>query len=231
MRASGELDPAAGLRALQAHRGRERMRQRLGRYDDALDDFAAARELARAAGDATAEVEILLDEATALDWMNDYARSEERVIAAETLARERGLASPTIEASLLLGLGRSRHRYSREDEAAPLIELAAELAFHLGDEAYETRVVALLMLGFINQGTGRLEAAARVLDRPWRSPRPTRIASTSSAPSTTGRSCARASATRRAWSPASPAPSRWRASSGSRCWRSSPSTTWASSSS
>ena len=164
VRASGELDPAAGLRALQAHRGRGRMRQRLGRYDDALDDFAAARELARAAGDATAEVEILLDEATALDWMNDYARSEERVIAAETLARERGLASPTIEASLLLGLGRSRHRYSREDEAAPLIELAAELAFHLGDEAYETRVVALLMLGFINQGTGRLEAAARVLD-------------------------------------------------------------------
>lgn len=140
------------------------MRQRLGRYDEALADFGAAHELARVAGDATAEVEILLDEATTLDWMNDYARSEERVIAAETLARERGLASPPIEASLLLGLGRSRHRYSREDEAAPLIELAADLALHLGDEGYETRVVALVMLGFINQGTGRLDDAARVLD-------------------------------------------------------------------
>ena len=159
-----ERDPAASARALQARRGRGRMRQRLGRYDEALADFAAARELARDTSDPTAEVEILLDEATALDWMNDYARSEERVIAAETLARERGLASPAIEASLLLGLGRSRHRYSREDEAAPLIELAAELALHLGDEAYETRVVALLMLGFINQGTGRLDDAARVLD-------------------------------------------------------------------
>jgi tetratricopeptide (TPR) repeat protein len=86
------------------------------------------------------------------------------VIAAETLARERGLASPAIEASLLLGLGRSRHRFSRSDEAAPLIELAAELALHLGDEAYETRVIALLMLGFINQSTGRLDDAGRVLD-------------------------------------------------------------------
>ena len=155
---------AAIVRAMAPRRGRGRMRQRLGRYDEALTDFAAARELAQAAGDATAEVEILLDEATTLDWMNDYARSEERVIAAETLARERGLASPAIEASLLLGLGRSRHRYSRADEAAPLIELAAELALHLGDDGYETRVIALLMLGFINQGTGRLDDAARVLD-------------------------------------------------------------------
>ena len=155
---------AASGRAMQPRRSRGRMRQRLGRYDDALADFGAAHELARLAGDTTAEVEILLDEATTLDWMNDYARSEERVIAAETLALERGLASPSIEASLLLGLGRSRHRYSREDEAAPLIELAADLALHLGDDGYETRVVALVMLGFINQGTGRLDDAARVID-------------------------------------------------------------------
>jgi serine/threonine protein kinase/tetratricopeptide (TPR) repeat protein len=171
MTAQATADPGAGAppavssgRAMVPRRGRGRMRQRLGRYDDALADFAVARELAGAADEATAEVEILLDEATTLDWMNDYARSEVRVIAAETLARERGLASPAIEASLLLALGRSRHRYSREDEAAPLIELAAELALHLGDEGYETRVVALLMLGFINQGTGRLDDAARVLD-------------------------------------------------------------------
>jgi serine/threonine protein kinase len=156
--------PPTSSRAMHPRRGRGRMRQRLGRYDDALTDFDAAHALARAANDTTAEVEILLDEATTLDWMNDYARSEERVIAAETLARERGLASPSIEASLLLGLGRSRHRYSREDEAAPLIELAADLAQHLGDDGYETRVVSLLMLGFINQGTGRLDDAARVLD-------------------------------------------------------------------
>ncbi len=158
------LQPSASARAMHPHRGRGRMRQRLGRYDDALADFGAAQQLARAVGDTTAEVEILLDEATTLDWMNEYARSEECVIAAETLARERSLASPPIEASLLLGLGRSRHRYSREDEAAPLIELAADLAQHLGDDGYETRVISLLMLGFINQGTGRLDDAARVLD-------------------------------------------------------------------
>jgi tetratricopeptide (TPR) repeat protein len=140
------------------------MRQRLGRYDDAISDFVDARELARDASDVLAEVEILLDESTALDWLNDYARSEARAIAAETLTLERGLASPTVEASLLLALGRSRHRYSREDEAAPKIALAAELALLLGDEGYETRVVALLMLGFILQGTGQLDEAARVLD-------------------------------------------------------------------
>ncbi len=65
---AGEADP----RRLSALQGRGLMRYRVGRYHDALADFAVARTIAREAGDVAAEVEILLDEATALDWTYDY---------------------------------------------------------------------------------------------------------------------------------------------------------------
>ncbi len=147
---------------LAAYRGRGLMRYRLGRYHDALADFAAARALARSAGDVAAEIEILLDEATALDWMNDFAGSDERVQEAQALLSQ--VRSPVLEARMLLGVGRSTHRASREEEAAALIEDASTRAAALGDEGYETRVVALVLLGFIYSGLGRLDDAGRVLD-------------------------------------------------------------------
>jgi eukaryotic-like serine/threonine-protein kinase len=73
--------------------------------------------------------------------------------------------SPLLEARLLLGSGRSLHRASREDEAAALVEQAAAAAEGHGDEGYETLVIALLMLGFILPGVGRLDDARRALDR------------------------------------------------------------------
>src|SRR6185437_11320248 len=55
-----------------AYRGRGLMRYRIGRYHDSLTDFSCAREMAIEQGDGEAQVEILLDEATALDWMDDH---------------------------------------------------------------------------------------------------------------------------------------------------------------
>jgi hypothetical protein len=72
--------------------------------------------------------------------------------------------SPLLSARLHLGLGRSLHRDNREEEATALLERAAADAAALGDAGYETWVVARVMLGFIYQGTGRLDDAQRSLD-------------------------------------------------------------------
>ncbi|WP_441289970.1 serine/threonine-protein kinase [Sorangium sp. KYC3313] len=147
-----------------AHRGRGLMRYRLGRYHDALADFASARAIARARGDVPAQIDILLDEATALDWMDEFKSSEERVEEAGVLAEEIML-SPALAARLALGAGRTLHRFSREEEAAAALERAAASAASLGDEGYETLVISLLMLGFVLQGLGRLDDAEDALGR------------------------------------------------------------------
>ncbi|MEO7327929.1 MAG: AAA family ATPase, partial [Minicystis sp.] len=154
-------DPEARERGL-AYRGRGLMRYRIGRYHDALTDFSCAREMAGRDGDVAMQVEILLDEATTLDWMEEHRGAEGRV--AEAAALLPTPAPPLLHARLLLAEGRSAHRQSREREAARLIEQAAIEAGKLGDLGHETLVVALLLLGFIQQGLGRLDAAGVALD-------------------------------------------------------------------
>ncbi|WP_437660978.1 serine/threonine-protein kinase [Sorangium sp. So ce1182] len=152
-----------GARRRAAYRGRGLMRYRLGRYHDALGDLARARAMAVEEGDAIEQIDILLDEATALDWMNDYGRSKERVEQARALAP--GELPLALAARLSLGLARSLARESREKEAAAQAELAAAQAEALGDEGYETLVVSLLILTFIYPGLGRLDEAGAALDR------------------------------------------------------------------
>ncbi|APR88030.1 Putative serine/threonine-protein kinase pknB [Minicystis rosea] len=159
-RALEQAAAEAGIDRCIAYRGRGLMRYRIGRYHDALDDFARARS---AASDVAAQVDILLDEATTYDWMDDYKKSEERV--EETRALLTLAASPSLDARLLLGFGRSAHRFSRNEEGAELLERAASLAEPLGDDGYETLVIALVLLGHIYPGLGRLEDARRTLTR------------------------------------------------------------------
>jgi len=157
-----------------ALRGRGLARYRLGRYPDAIADLAAARALAAAEGDALAEIDLLLDEAMVLDWMGEYRGAEARVAKAEARRGRRGRRgggetpevpeTPLLEARLLLGAGRSLHRADRQEEAAATLARAAALAAPLGDEGYETLVVALLLLGFLQTLLGRLEEAAAALD-------------------------------------------------------------------
>jgi serine/threonine protein kinase/tetratricopeptide (TPR) repeat protein len=147
-----------------AYRGRGLMRYRIGRYHDALTDFSCARELVIQDGDVAAQIEILLDEATALDWMDDYKTSEERVQQARALLPKVKVSSPLLEARVLLGVARAQHRFSRNEEAAALFEKAAEAAEPLGEDGYETLVIALMLVGFILPGLGRLDDAIRALD-------------------------------------------------------------------
>lgn len=156
------LDPSDPLRGLTLFRGRGLMRYRIGRYDDSLADFTRARELARRMGDIRAEVEVLLDEAVALDWVNDYTRSEASVQEARALAVK--VPSSYVQARLLLGVGRSWFRQGRWEAACPPLEAAADRALLLGDAAYETRVVAQLLLAVILPNLGRSAEAEAVLE-------------------------------------------------------------------
>jgi tetratricopeptide (TPR) repeat protein len=139
------------------------MRYRLGRYHDALGDLDRARAMAIEEGDVTEQIEILLDEATALDWMDDYGRSKQRVEEAGALAP--GDLPPALAARLSMAVARSLHRESREEDAAQQFERAAAQAEGLGDEGYETLVVSQLLLGAIYPGLGKLDEAGAVLDR------------------------------------------------------------------
>ncbi|MBN1207359.1 MAG: protein kinase [Myxococcaceae bacterium] len=156
------LDASDELRGLTLFRGRGLMRYRIGRYDDSLADFTRARELARRVGDLRQEVEVLLDEAMALDWMNDYLRSEARVQEARTLAVK--VPSSYVQARLLLGVGTTWFRQGRWEEACPPLEAAADRASLLGDAGYETRVVAQLLLAVILPNLGRSSEAEPVLE-------------------------------------------------------------------
>ncbi|HEY6101000.1 MAG TPA: tetratricopeptide repeat protein, partial [Anaeromyxobacter sp.] len=154
-----EGDHAGRLPAL---RGRGLMRYRIGRIEEAVADLAAAGEAAEGLGDSATRLECLLDEATALDWMSDYARSATRVAQAEVLAPS--APGPLLAARLAFAGGRTLFRAGRWPEAAEALRGAARLAEALGDEGYETLVVSLLVLAVVLPNLGPAEAAAEVLE-------------------------------------------------------------------
>ncbi len=151
-------------RRLTVLRGRGLMRYRVGRYEDSLADFAAARELAQQLEAVTDEVDLLLDEAMAYDWINDYARSEERVYAAQEMVFAGKLQSPLIQVRLLLGLGRAQFRNGQWEECCEPLQEAAERARKLGDAGYESLVVAQLLLGVILPNLGHIDEAERIFE-------------------------------------------------------------------
>src|SRR5262249_1494991 len=103
------------------------------------------------------EVEILLDTATALDWMDEWTRSKALVDEAVALASATSSKSALVEARLLMAQGRSLHRFSDDEQAAKLMREAVRHASPLGDDGYETGVIALLQLGYMLATLGRLD--------------------------------------------------------------------------
>lgn len=138
-----------------ARRGRALMRYRLGRYQDSLVDFARARELASSMGDTDAEIAMLLDEATALDWCDEWQESAQRVEQAAALAGQD--CSQLVRAHLFMARGRSLCRQSRNAESIASLTRAVEVSEELGDPAYEIRVIALILLGYLLVTQGQLE--------------------------------------------------------------------------
>jgi hypothetical protein len=147
------LGPDPPLRAELA-RARARARTHGNRLHDALADVRTARAAAAGVG----ALVLALDEATILDWLEDFAGAAtlaEQVFAA--LAEQPRPAEPGLPARAALALGRARYRAEHLVEAVPLFEQAAD-----GAADHETRVIALVLLAPALVYLGRLDHAERV---------------------------------------------------------------------
>jgi eukaryotic-like serine/threonine-protein kinase len=162
-RALAELDDAEDEGRQRAFKGRGIVRYRLARHDGSLADLAIARELAAKSGDVIAQADVMLDESMALDWLFEWHRSRELAERARKLVTRS--APPSLEARVLLALGRSFHRFNEDREAAQLLREAARLGEALGDEGYEVLVTANLLLGFLLPFIGLPDEAEERLNR------------------------------------------------------------------
>ncbi len=167
-RALGQLEEADLGNRLRAFQGRGIMRYRVARHEGSRDDLAQARALAFQGDDRRTQVEVLLDEAEALDWLFEWQRSRELAEQAQALAE--GLAEPALalQARVLMALGRSAQRFNRDPEAAAALRAASSLAEQAGDAGYEVQVVADMMLGFLLPFLGQADEAEQRLTRAQR---------------------------------------------------------------
>ncbi|WP_441286157.1 protein kinase domain-containing protein [Sorangium sp. KYC3313] len=139
-----EVEPAPALLVSRAAvlAGRGKVRYRNQRFDDAASDLRAARALAEAGEDGARVADLLLEEATVLDWCGDYAGSQALVDRAAPLAARLGDAGLAVRCDVAVGRGHFR-RQETEEAIARLAE-AAPRAEALGD--HESHVIALLLL-------------------------------------------------------------------------------------
>jgi len=129
---------------LDALHGLGSMRYRLGLFEAASATFDDALAVSRSLASRSREVELLLDAATVWDWREDYAFAAALVEQAEQLAD--GVKSPLLEARLSLGRIRSVFRDLADlPMVCDLAVSAADQAWSLGAEGYETGIAALLI--------------------------------------------------------------------------------------
>lgn len=135
--------------------GRGSCRYRIGREREAHEDLTAAGELAVALGDRRLVAELLLEEATALDWAREFDASARRVEQARTIIE--ALRDPALEVRLLVAQGRTAWRQERVMDSIDILQRAKAAARAQDD--YESRVIALLILAFELAAVARLEEA------------------------------------------------------------------------
>jgi tetratricopeptide (TPR) repeat protein len=143
---------------LLAEAGRGRILYRIDRMDEALVHLGTARAMAQRLGDRALETELLLEEATALDWAEDYTASAEKAHQAGALLGTE--SRPALRARWRLAVGRSHWRKEEVSAAVKELTAAASQADAVGDD--ETRTIALLLVAPALVQAGRLaEAEAR----------------------------------------------------------------------
>jgi tetratricopeptide (TPR) repeat protein len=156
-------DSADDERVNQAIKGRALMRFRAGRWDDALRDFELARDRARKQQALETEVDILLDQAEVLDWMGDIGRSSS--IVDEATALTEGVQADWLAARLTMARGRVLHRRGQAKESIEILKEAAAKAERMGEDGYETFVIALALAAPDCVNLGRIEEAEQMMTR------------------------------------------------------------------
>ncbi|WP_163997370.1 serine/threonine-protein kinase PknK [Pyxidicoccus caerfyrddinensis] len=159
-RALALLPEADGERRARALAGRGRVRHRLQRFREGLADLAAARVLAEARKDVALQVDLLLEEATARDWMEDADGSS--ACTREALERIEQLDDPRLSLRCTLARGRLHVRQGEWGAAARVLTSAVEGAERARD--HETLVVAGALLGSALTFLDRTEEAATRFD-------------------------------------------------------------------
>jgi tetratricopeptide (TPR) repeat protein len=134
--------------------GRARARYRLQRVRDALADLDEARGIAGELGDTALEIETLLEQATALDWGDDYASSSAIAERAATKLE----ATPVTALEIELGLARGRSEFRAGKFAAAVPTLRAVMTAATG----ESEIVAGVLLAPSLVEIGELDAAEEV---------------------------------------------------------------------
>ncbi|HEX5747254.1 MAG TPA: protein kinase [Archangium sp.] len=152
-----EGDTARRARVLA---GRGRVRYRTHRLREALADLSAARALAGALGSTSLEVDLLLEEATVLDWLEDAEGSAART--REALEKAESLDDPRL--SVRCSLARARQAWRQGDWARATRLLTATVEATTLARDTETRVIALMMQGTGLALAGEGEASARAFD-------------------------------------------------------------------
>ena len=152
-----EGDPARRARVLA---GRGRVRYRTHRFREALGDLSAARALAGSQKNTALEVDLLLEEATVLDWLEDAEGTAART--QEALEKAESLDDPRL--SVRCSLARARQAWRQGDwaRATRLLTATVEAATLARDT--ETRVIALMMQGTGLALAGEADASARAFD-------------------------------------------------------------------
>ncbi|NOJ97519.1 protein kinase [Corallococcus coralloides] len=159
-RALALLPESDDARRAQALAGRGKVRHRLQRFRESLADLSAARALARARGDAALEVDLLLEEATARDWMEDSDGSA--ACTREALDAIEPLDAPRLSLRCGLARGRLHVRQGEWAAAARVLTSTAEGAERARD--HETLVVSLALLGAALTFLDRAPEAAERFD-------------------------------------------------------------------
>jgi tetratricopeptide (TPR) repeat protein len=151
---------AASAARARAFFGRGRSRYRVARVGEALEDFAEVRRIARELGERAMVAEVLLEEATALDWSRQISASIEKVEEARPLVQEIGARA--LQLRLAVADGRSAWRKGQVAESIEMLERAVTEAAATRD--HEPHVIGLLILSFQLASAGRLEEAAARFD-------------------------------------------------------------------
>jgi tetratricopeptide (TPR) repeat protein len=156
LRFASEGDARRRGRALA---GRGKSRYLVWRTSEAENDLAGSRALAVELGDRELTARLLLEEATALDWLRKLEESALRVDEAAAILDE--IDAPHLRGRLLVAQGRTNVR-RRDDlqlsgisDPITLFEAGIAAAEVSGD--YEARVIGLLLCSGYLALTGRLD--------------------------------------------------------------------------